>query len=459
MQGVKILVVDDEQLIRWSFHQKLTKNGFSVFVAASAEEGLEVFKQETPDIVFLDNKLPHESGLQLLPKLKKIKDDAYIIFMTAFGNVDTAVQAIKMGAYDFVNKPFTFDEIEVLIGNIMSKLKLEREVNLLRMQNTAQLGFNSIIGKSKAVRDLIELSRQISTSKASTVLLLGETGTGKDLLARAIHNERNRSDAPFVTINCSSLPETLLESELFGHEKGAFTDAHKQKKGLFEVADGGTVFLDEIGEISMGVQVKLLNILENRSFRRLGGTKDISVNIRIIAATNKNLVDSIKQNLFRYDLYYRLKVFQIVLPPLRDRKEDIALLAEHFLKLFNAQFNKRIQGIAPPVMETLIQYDWPGNVRELRNVIERAVILENGTEINRPILPGEVESPDEPEPAGPHQTRYFITIPEEGLSLYDVERDIIIQALQRTGFNKSKAARLIGISRDTLRYKMQKYDL
>ncbi len=457
MSNLKILVVDDEQLICWSFKQQLDHKGYDVYTADSAEEGLVKFEKESPEIVFIDNRLPNMQGLDLLTKIKEIESNTYVVFMTAFGTIETAVEAMKRGAYDYINKPFTFEEIHVILKSIREKIELENNLRILKREQFSHVNFDNIVGQSEQMKEILQLSKKIAKSEATTVLLLGESGTGKDLLARAIHNESNRSHKSFVTINCSSVPETLLESELFGHEKGAFTNAHKQKKGLFEIADGGTVFLDEIGEVSLGIQVKLLSIIEYKMFRRVGGTKDINVDIRIIAATNKNLQDSIKENKFRYDLYYRIKVFQLTLPPLRERPEDIPLLIDHFIKGFNVQFRKNIKGVTPEAEELLMQYDWPGNVRELRNVIERAIILQSGEYIRKEDLPCEINL--QTRPSDVSDVDMWFQIPDEGFSLFEVEKKIIEQTLRKVKQNQSKAAKMMGISRDRLRYKMKKYNI
>jgi two-component system response regulator AtoC len=464
MNPMRVLVIDDEQLIRWSFEKKLNTLGYKVLTAETGEEGLKLFESYLPEVVFVDNKLPGMQGLDVIPKIKAIHNDTNIVFMTAFGSIATAVKAMKLGANEYVNKPFSFKEIYAILDIIKEKVNVVNELQLLRRQQKERVTFDHIIGKSAIMRSIIQLSKKIARINTTTVLLLGESGTGKDFFAKAIHNESNRKNKPFVTINCSSLPETLLESELFGHEQGAFTDARKMKKGMFEMAEGGTVFLDEIGEINLSTQVKLLGVIENRTVRRLGGNSDIPVDIRIIAATNKDLKKSIEDRSFREDLYYRLKVFQINLPPLRDHEEDIPALTDHFISQFNLQFRKNIRGIDPPAKELLEKYRWPGNIRELRNVIERGVILEGGERLQVESLPGEIVHPEGvtvaplKEEAGAHKGTKKESYPE-GTSLYEIEKQTLIQALEKTGYNQSRAARLLGITRDTLRYKMKKYNL
>jgi two-component system response regulator AtoC len=454
MKTLKILVIDDEKLIRWSFEKKLNSKRYKVYT--SGEEGIEIFKTEQPHIVFLDNRLPKMQGLEVLQKIKAIDEEAIVVFMTAYETVEIAVNAIKLGAYEYINKPFSFEEIDIILENITEKYNRDKEIQLLRREKKGNVTFDDIIGSSEKISEIIKLSKKIAATETTTILLLGESGTGKDMFSKAIHNESSRKEKPFVTINCSSLPETLLESELFGYEKGAFTDAKNQKKGLFEVAENGTVFLDEIGEINQATQVKLLNVLENRSFRRLGGTIDIPVDIRIIAATNKDLRKSVDEKLFREDLYYRLKVFQITIPPLREHKSDIPELIQYYIDYFNVQFRKTIIGTDPIVRDVLMKYDWPGNIRELRNVIERAVILESGENLQEESLPGEIrDHPFTDKNVHPYQ---FI-IPDEGMSLDEMEKMLIGQALIKSEHNQTKASKLLGISRDTLRYKKKKHDL
>jgi two-component system response regulator AtoC len=471
MKQLKILIIEDEKLIRWSLEKHLTSKGYVVFSAESGEEGIKLFELNRPEIVFVDNKLPGLQGLDVILKLKSLDNESIIVFMTAYGSIETAVNAMKAGATEYINKPFAFEEIEVILDNIKNKISIIKEIQLLRRQQKDIITFDHIIGETPLFKQIIQLSKKIAKTKSTTILLLGESGTGKDMFAHAIHNESTRNEKPFVTINCSSLPETLLESELFGHEKGAFTDAKHLKKGLFEIAEGGTVFLDEIGEINQATQIKLLGILENRIVRRLGGTVNIPVDIRIIAATNRDLKKAVDEKSFREDLYYRLKVFQITLPSLRERIQDIPILTEYFIKYYNHQFQKNITKLNDSVVRLLMQYAWPGNVRELRNVIERAVILETMNTLHADSLPGEIVSNHEIPKVSTHSADdvfiaseksdlpFEINIPASGFSLYDIEKQIIKQALQKTDNNQTQTSKLLGISRDTLRYKVKKYRL
>jgi two-component system response regulator AtoC len=463
MNPIKILVIDDEQLIRWSFEKNLATHGYQVQTAESGEEGLRLFEASYPEIVFVDNKLPNIQGLEVISRIKSMNEETVIVFMTAYGSIDTAVKAMKLGASEYINKPFTFKEVFALLDGIKSRISLSNEIQLLRRQQKEKITFDHIIGHSPAIRGIIRDARKIAHIDTTTILLLGESGTGKDLFAKAIHNESSRSGKPFVTINCSTLAETLLESEFFGHEQGAFTDAKKLKKGLFEMAEGGTVFLDGIGEVNQITQVKLLGVIENRTIKRLGGTTDIPIDIRIIAATNKDLQQSIKEKTFREDLYYRLKVFQITMPPLRERREDIQALTEYFISFFKVKFKKQISKVDPAAKELLRNYEWPGNIRELRNVIERAIILETGDTLKVEDLPVEIANPSGSikKLSGTPAIHSMKSSPEsvpDGISLFELEKNAIIQALNKTNNNQTKAAKLLGISRDTLRYKVKKYN-
>jgi two-component system, NtrC family, response regulator AtoC len=471
MKPLKILIIEDEKLIRWSLEKHLSSKGYEVFGAESGEEGVSMFEQNHPDVVFVDNKLPGIQGLDVILKLRSLDEEALIVFMTAYGSIETAVKAMKAGATEYINKPFAFEEIEVILESIKAKISIIKEIRILRRQKKDVVTFDHIIGETPVFTQIIQLSKKIARTQTTTVLLLGESGTGKDMFAHAIHNESGRNEKPFVTINCSSLPDSLLESELFGHEKGAFTDARQLKKGLFEIAEGGTVFLDEIGEINPATQIKLLSVLENRVVRRLGGTVNIPVDIRIIAATNRDLKKAVDEKTFREDLYYRLKVFQITLPALRERKDDIPLIADYFIRTYNLQFQKNITHIDETVQKLLMQYSWPGNIRELRNVIERAVILETMPVLQPDSLPGEIVSLSEgsrhtvpaaksldslsASPANP----FDFDLQGEGISLYDLEKQLIRQTLLKTDNNQTRTSKLLGISRDTLRYKLKKYKL
>jgi DNA-binding NtrC family response regulator len=369
--------------------------------------------------------------------------------MTAFSTIESAVEAMKLGAYHYVNKPFNLDEVALLVENALETSSLRREVRTLRTTQGREYGFDAIIGASPAMQRIKALLARVAASPASTVLLTGETGTGKDLAAKAVHYNSDRATHSFVNITCSALPEQLLESELFGHERGAFTDARQQKRGLFETADGGTVFLDEIGEMTPALQAKLLRFLEEKTFKRVGGLADVRVDVRVIAATNRNLEEQVEAGRFREDLFYRLQVMPITLPALRERRGDIPLLASYFIDRFNREFRKRVRGLSPAATEVLEQYQWPGNVRELRNAIERAMLL-----IDREWLEPE-DFTTLTRTVNPTQFR----LPAEGVNLEEVERQLLTQALERAGGNQTQAAQLLGINRDQVRYRIEKFGL
>src|SRR2546426_3326748 len=383
----RILVVDDEKMIRWSLTEALRGWGFVPVEAATAGDGITAFEAESPATVLLDINLPDGSGLDVLRKLRQREPDAVIIMITANVLVDETIAALRGGAYDFIGKPINLEELHVAIRNGIEASRLRREVNLIRRERSRQFSFDQIIGKSPAIREMLAMSQKVAESEVSSVLLQGESGTGKDLVAKAIHYHSIRANGPFVAINCAALPGTLIESELFGYEKGAFTDAKARKEGMFEQAEGGTLLLDEIGELELSLQAKLLRVLEEGTFRRVGGLKDIPFDARIIAASNRNLKTESEANRFRLDLYYRLSVIQIDMPSLHERGDDVLLLTDYYIESFGERLRKQIKGISPEVGTAFRQYDWPGNVRELRNVIERAMILEDDDVITMKYIP------------------------------------------------------------------------
>ncbi len=454
MSKARILVVDDEKLIRWSLKEKLQKEGYEVFTAESGEVAIQVINQELPDLIMQDIKLPGISGLEILEYVKKVRPESLVIMMTAYGDVNVTVKAMKLGAFHFLEKPFDFEKMKLLIAQALETVSLKKEVMASRTKRRTMFGPHNIVGRTGPMLSVLQMVAKIANSGATTVLLQGESGTGKDVIAKAIHYQSKKCDGPFMEINCTSIPDTLIESELFGHEKGAFTDAKSTKRGFFELADGGSIFLDEIGDMPFATQAKLLKVIESKTFKRLGGSKDITVEVRIIAATNKDLITACKNGEFREDLYYRLKVFPLYLPALRERKDDIPLLVDHFIALFNREFKKQVSGISPDAMEVMMNYDWPGNVRELKNIIERAIILENEDMILPEHLPTEMA----PQDGELDQDNMFMKLPTAGISLVEVERDLIQQALDTAEGNQVKAAKLLGLSRDTLRYRMKKYD-
>ena len=454
MPDATILVIDDEKLVRWSMEQNLTKEGYTVLTADKGLMGLEMFKEESPDLILLDIHLPDVSGITVLEGIKEINSQALVVMITAFGDIQTAVKTIKLGAYDFVEKPFNMDKLKILVEKALETASLRKEVSQFRSGLTARFGFDSIIGESPEMRKTFGLISKIARSDATTVFLNGESGTGKDLVAKVIHYQSSRAERPFMEINCTALPDALVESELFGYEKGAFTDAKAQKKGLFELADGGTVFLDEIGDMQPATQAKLLKVIENKSFKRIGGTKDIVVDVRIIAATNKNMQEAVRRGGFREDLYYRLRVIPVTLPPLREREDDIFLLAKFFIDGFNKEFKKDVKGLAKNTIKSFREYPWPGNIRELKNVIERAMILESEDQILPEHLPLELTTQDV---RMDNALGIDIKIPPGGLDIESVEKELIRLALDTTRGNQTRAAKLLNLTRDTLRYRMQKF--
>ncbi|RLB67548.1 MAG: sigma-54-dependent Fis family transcriptional regulator, partial [Deltaproteobacteria bacterium] len=437
MRNTRILVVDDEHLIRWSLEQSLKKQGYDVATSASGEDALKQVQEDAPELMLLDIQLPGMDGLEVLERVKEVDSEILVIMVTALGVLETAVKAMRLGAYDYINKPFNLDELSIIVKKALETRQLRKEVAHLRSAQESKFGINNIIGDSRHMKQVLDMVRKVAKSDASTVLIQGESGTGKELIARAIHMESARKDKPFMAINCAAVPEALLESELMGHEKGSFTDAKSQKRGMFEVSDGGTLFLDEIGDMEMGMQAKLLRVLEERTFRRVGGTKEIPVDVRIVSATNQELLKKIEERTFRNDLYYRLQVIPIYLPALRERREDIMPLVEFFIRHYNKEFGKSVAGVSKMARKFLEEYEWPGNVRELRNIIERAIILENEETLMLEHLPRELVSKTGDIAAGPMNLR----IPPEGVDIEDIERELIRQSLEIAEGNQSKAAK------------------
>ncbi len=470
MSKDKILIVDDDSAVRWTLAQALRGSGYDPLEAGTAAAALTLFDAEQPALTLLDINLPDESGLKVLGKIKERRPDALVIMITTDVHVENTIAALRGQAYDFLGKPINLDELEVRIHNALEAGRLRREVSLIRKERAQAFNFDQIIGRSRARNEMIALARKVAESEVSTVLLQGESGTGKDLLAKAIHYGSRRARAPFIPINCAAIPPTLMESEFFGYEKGAFTDAKARKQGLLEQAEGGTIFLDEIGEMELNLQAKLLRVLEEGAFRRVGGLKDVPLDVRVIAASNRNLKAESAAGRFRLDLYYRLAIIQIEVPPLRKRGDDVLLLAEYFIERFKEQMRKRIGGLTPEVAEVFRRYSWPGNVRELRNVIERVMILEDHDRITTTYLPQDLiaEPPrtraDEPD-AGTSRpqrevlrTEPVVPLPQEGVPLDEVEMSLVRQALERSGGNQTRAAELLRISRGQLRYRLKKLE-
>ncbi len=450
MPSPTILVVDDERLIRWSLVSRLTDEGYRVLEAETGAQALQRHR-EGVDLVLLDYRLPDSDGLAVLKEIKSADPDTLVILLTAVSSVETVVEAMRHGAYHYINKPFNLDEIVLVVEKALETTRLRREVRALRATQAQPYSLDRIVGDSDIMIGVRALLQKIASSPASTVLLTGESGTGKDLAAKVIHYASDRASRPFMNITCSALPETLLESELFGHERGAFTGADRQKRGLLESADGGTVFLDEIGEMVPLLQAKLLRFLEEKTFKRVGGSTDLHVDVRVIAATNKNLEDEVRQGKFREDLYYRLNVLPVALPPLRQRPGDIPALVNYYVDGFNKEFRKRIRRVAPDAMERLRAYGWPGNVRELRNAVERAMLLVEGEELTLDQFPM----------AGgrPGRLSEGVDLPAGGIDLEQLERSLVVQALERSSWNQTKAAALLGLNRDQIRYRIEKFKL
>ena len=458
-QKHKILVVDDEKMIRWSLGEALRGWGYEPAEAETANAALAAFDAEPPSAVLLDINLPDGSGLDVLRKIRHRQPDAVVIMITANVLVDETIAALRGGAYDFIGKPINLEELHVAIRNGIEASRLRKEVTQFRRERAQQFSFDQIIGQSLAMREMLAIARKVAESEVSSVLLQGESGTGKDLVAKAIHYRSNRAEGPFIAINCAAIPGTLIESELFGYEKGAFTDAKARKEGMFEQAEGGTLLLDEIGELELSLQAKLLRVLEEGAFRRVGGLKDIPFDARIIAASNRDLRKESEAGRFRLDLYYRLSVIQIDIPSLRERGDDVILLAEHYIESFGKRLRKTVQGIEDDVADAFRRYHWPGNVRELRNVIERALILEDDDVITTKYVPrGVVAGTNQSISEGDGFAHELFRLPPAGASLEEVEMSLVRQAIDRSGGNQTRAAELLGISRDQLRYRLKKLE-
>ncbi|HEY2944674.1 MAG TPA: sigma-54 dependent transcriptional regulator [Vicinamibacteria bacterium] len=440
-----VLVIDDEKNIRALLAKVLSQDQVEVYSAGTGAEGMQMADEHEPDLVLLDLRLPDTSGLEVLRSLKTRHPEAIVIMMTAFGQVESAVEAIKSGASDYLEKPFDrLEKLRMAVGRALEESRARREIHRLRELQEKMYGADRLVGDSSSTRGLRDLIRQLAASEAQTILVQGESGTGKELVARALHYGSARRELPLIEVNCAAIPETLFESELFGHEKGAFTDAKAGKKGLMELADRGTLFLDEVSEMSAGSQAKFLRCLQERVFKRVGGTRDIKVDVRVIAATNRPLEQLVKEGRFREDLFYRLNVIPVTLLPLRERRDDILPLARHFIAEYDAAFHKRIRGFAADAERQLRSAPWPGNVRELKNLIERLVLLGTSERI---------EASDLPRPFAPATAAASDGEANELQTLEDLERSYIRRVVERVG-NKSQAARILGISRQTLRRKV-----
>jgi two-component system, NtrC family, response regulator AtoC len=454
MASTKILIVDDDRFVRMALGEALRSWEYEVLEADTVATAKKTFEAEEPPIVLLDIDLPDGSGLDVLTGIKEHSPETIAVMITGNVDVENTVAALRGGAHDFIGKPVRVEELKVTLRNALETRELRREVRHARNERKRGFSFSEIIGESDSMKKAIELARRVAESDVSSILLNGETGTGKDLFARAIHYASDRADAPYLAINCAALPANLIESELFGYEKGAFTDAKAKKEGLFEQAQGGTIFLDEIGEMELALQAKLLRVFEEGNFRRVGGLKDIGLDSRIIAASNRNLKQESENGNFRLDLYFRLSIIQVDIPPLRDRKDDVILLAKYYIEKANLKRRgQALTGLSPEVERIFKSYRWSGNVREMRNVIERASILEDGDMVTSAHLPADMLAVS-PESANGKVSAF--PLPAEGVPLESVEFDLARQAIERTNGNLTRAAKLLDISRDQLRYKLRK---
>ena len=457
----KILIVDDERMVRWSLSEALKSWGYLPIEVATVSQTLETFNSEKPEAVLLDIDLPDGSGLDVLREIKHQHPEAIVIMITGNVQVETTISALRGGAYDFISKPVHLEELKVSIRNALEAHDLRREVKQIRREKSQKFSFEQIIGDSPKMQQMISLAGKVAESEVSSVLLQGESGTGKDLVAKAIHYSSRRSEKPFVAINCAAIPSNLVESELFGYERGAFTDAKARKEGLFEQAEGGTLFLDEIGEMELGLQAKLLRVLEEGVFRRVGGLKDLPLDVRVIAASNRDLKTESDAGRFRIDLYYRLSIIQIDIPPLRERGDDVILLAKYYLNTLGEKVRptKKFRGFNAEVTNIFRQYDWAGNVRELRNVVERCLILEDDELITTSYLPHNLLAPQgkpQTETSNSGLPNFNLTLPKDGISLEEVEDNLVQQAIDQCHGNQTHAAKLLGITRDQLRYRLKK---
>lgn len=453
----KILIVDDEKNMRWAISRALDKEGYDIFEASNGQEGIAAFERHRPDVMLLDLKMPVMDGMEALKQIRETNTATPILMLTAHGTMETAIEAMKLGAMDYLSKPFDVEELKVQIRKALHVSELEEQVSYLKETTGFETG-NVVIGNSQPIRELMSMVERVAATPA-TILIQGESGTGKEIIAHLIHHNSPRRDKPFIKVNCGAIPENLIESELFGHEKGSFTGATSRKIGKFERARGGTILLDEIGELNLSMQVKLLRVLQDKEIERVGGSETVSVDARVIAATNRQLKKMTEEGTFREDLYYRLNVIPLHIPPLRDRKEDIPVFVNHFLQYYCNEMGRKLMTLSQEAMDQLVNHPWKGNVRELENFIERLVILSPEDEIKGVDLhSGETKS-SEPMTSGTSDQKENrpLRLPEEGVSLDQLEKDLILQALEKTGNNQTKAAQLLGISRHTLMYRMDKH--
>lgn len=448
----KILIVEDEKGMRDLLFRVFRKEGYEVFLAEDGEQGLESAKELIPDVIIADLDMPVMNGIEMIKRIKAFDPNSTIIIITAYASLESAIEALKLGAYDYIIKPFKIDEIKITVSKAFERISLINQNRYLKEELENKIFFPGVIGKSEKMKYILELIQAVSKTD-SIVLIEGESGTGKELVARAIHENSNRKENPFIILNCGALAEGILESELFGHEKGSFSGAIMQRKGRFELAHRGSLFIDEIGELPLLAQTRLLRVLQEKEFERVGGNFPIKVDVRIIAATNKNLEKEVKEHRFREDLFYRLNVFKVTLPPLRERIEDIPDLCNYFLQKFNRQMNKSIKGVSEEVMKIFKNYPWPGNIRELQNVIERAVVLCKGDIITPHDIPDNLSLEE-------NNISYDLKEGEDLESVIDrIEKEFILKALKKAGYSQTKTAEILGIKRTTLRYKLEKHGL
>jgi len=449
MKKLSILLIDDDDSLRRVMEFNLTEAGYKVQTAANGEEGLTLFEKDSFDAVITDITMPGMSGMEVLAKIRERDGGPPVIVITAYGTIESAVEAMKQGAFDYITKPFNRDELRLTLDKALRMRRLEKENLDLRAEIADRYRFGSIVGNSEKIRDVLDMAGRVAASDAS-VLITGESGTGKELLAKGIHYNSSRADGPFVAVNCAAIPEHLIESELFGHVRGAFTGAVKDKEGKFEIAANGTLFLDEIGDLRVDLQAKILRVLQERQVDRVGGKHPVSVDVRIIAATNKDIERAVREGMFREDLFYRLSVITLYMPPLRERKDDIPMLVQHFIKKFNRDAYIRIE---PEALAMMTAYGWPGNVRELENSIERASVLRRGDTITPADLPDKLRQ--EKDSVG----NIILNLPDGGISLEDLEKNLIIKALEKHKGNQTRAAEYLRITRPTLIYRMEKYGI
>lgn len=457
----RVLVVDDEGSQRDILRTILSAEGYAVETAPGGREAVRRCQEKAFDVVLTDLRMPGTDGLSLVERLTRDDPPTLVVLMTAYGSMDSAEQALKRGAFDYLTKPIEREELLLTVRRAFERIQLSQENRLLRQQLEKRFRVEGIVGSHFRVQEVFEKIQKVSGSN-STVLLIGESGTGKEMVARTIHRQSPRRDHPFIAVNCAAIPESLLESEIFGHERGAFTGAVERRAGCFELADGGTIFLDEVAEMQVSTQAKFLRILQGGTFRRLGGKNEIDVDVRVIAATNKDPADAVKEGLLREDLFYRLNVVSIVIPPLRERSTDIPQLAEYFIKKHGERSGKPIRGVTNEAMRLLMSYHWPGNVRQLEAVLERAMLLSDGPEIEHYDLPIEVrffDLPAQPHPSSTSGNRFGVEIPEGGISFEELERDLIAQAMEKSDWVITKAARLLGLSYRTLQYRLEKFQV